>query len=84
MMFVYSVNLIIFFVCLCSYTWYTLLIPLFILLGHGVSHPVLKEAAILQLVLGCTNKNGVQFCSSTHLQATMPSLYLETEERAVK
>lgn len=24
-----------------------------------VSHPVLKEAAILQLVLGCSNKNGV-------------------------
>jgi hypothetical protein len=30
--------------------------------GACVQHPVLKEAAILQLVLGCLNKNGVQYC----------------------
>jgi hypothetical protein len=31
-------------------------------IGACVSRPILEEAAILQLVLGCTNKDGVQYC----------------------
>jgi hypothetical protein len=56
-MFVYSVHLII--VVECAFVDTYSVNSIIYRTGACVSHPVLKEAAILQLVLGCTNKNGV-------------------------
>jgi hypothetical protein len=60
MMFVYSVRLII--VVESAFVDTYSVNSIIYRTGVCVSQPVLKEAAILQLVLGCTNKNGEQYC----------------------